>query len=178
MSSVQTTRIGGGAEYALVPARLKQFREDNPRAEIDSNSTIQPDGSVTFKTVIVRDLSDPASARGSGNARYTEEEMKKPKAYEKLQTISIGRALANLGYLNNGEIASSEEMEEFNAFKEQQHAEAVAQAIERLNSARTIEDLKSVFVSLGGLIADEQVIEAKDKRKADLSKKELANATT
>jgi len=174
--SVKTTKIGGGAEYALVPARLMQFREDNPRASIDSNSTIEADGSVTFKTVIIKDQADPYSAKGSGNARYTEAEMQKPKAYEKLQTISIGRALANIGYLNNGEIASSEEMEEFNAYKEQQHAEAVQQAIERLTSARTIEDLKSVFVSLGGLIADEEVIAAKDKRKAELSK-EVSHAS-
>jgi NAD-dependent DNA ligase len=74
----------GDKEYAYVPERLKRFREEHPRAKIDSNPTYNDDGSITFKTTITKDQSDPHSAVGTGNARYTEIELKKPKSFEKL----------------------------------------------------------------------------------------------
>lgn len=155
----------GDKEYRFVPDRIKQFREENPNGDIDTNSTINPDGSVTFKAVVVKDRNSEGSARGSGTARYTENEMKKPKAFEKLETISIGRALSTIGYLNNGEVASSEEMEEFLEFQNQK----IADAIESLNSAENLEQLKKNFMMLGSLMADKAVIEAKDKKKAELN---------
>src|ERR1044072_2785517 len=106
----------GDKDYSLVPERLKKMREENPRASIETEPTYNADGSVTFRATIIRDLADEHSARATGNARYTEIELKKPKAFEKLETVSVGRALANLGYLNDGQIATTEEMEEFEAF--------------------------------------------------------------
>jgi hypothetical protein len=103
----------GDKDYALVPDRLKQFREENPRGSIETQETYNPDGSITFRATIVKDLADENSARATGSARYTEAELKRPKSFEKLETISIGRSLSNLGYLNDGRIASTEEMEEF-----------------------------------------------------------------
>lgn len=159
----------GDKDYSLVPVRLKKFREENPRADIDTNPTLHPDGSVTFKTRIVKDLSDESSARSSGTARYVESEMKKPKAFEKLETISVGRALANLGYLNDGQIATTEEMEEFEKFKTDRKNEAIESAITRIEASQDINGLKSIFVSLGELMTDPDVIAAKDKRKAELN---------
>lgn len=107
----------GTKEYEFVPDRLKRFREEHPRAKIDSNPTYNEDGSITFKTTIIKDQADPYSAVGTGNARYTEVELKKAKAFEKLETISKGRALADIGYLNDGQVATTEELEEFYEFK-------------------------------------------------------------
>lgn len=139
----------GDKDYRLVPARLKQFREENPRADIDTTSTINHDGSVTFKSRIVKDLADENSARSSGTARYTEVEMKKPKAFEKLETISVGRALANLGYLNDGQVATTEEMEEFENYK----FEKVEQAIEQISLAEKRGEFQEI---LGRLSPDQQ----------------------
>ncbi len=157
---VQTTKISGGADYALVPARLKQFREDNPRAKTETTPTIQGD-MVIFKAHIVKDKSDPNSAEATGHSMGKNSGN---KAFEKLETVALGRALAQLGYLNNGEIATTEEMEEFNAYKETQADEAVIQ----LNACKTIDELKEVYLRLGGLLSNPKVIAAKDARKEAL----------
>jgi hypothetical protein len=128
----------GDKEYALVPDRLKKFREENPRASIETEHELQVDGSITFKATIVKDQADPHSARATGNARYTENELKRPKAFEKLETVSVGRALANLGYLNDGQIATSEEMEEWEQAQ-------FGQAVEDLKTAKTREDFKAIM---------------------------------
>ena len=74
----------GDKDYALVPGRLKKFREANPRAGVDTEPTIHEDGSVTFKATIIQDRASEYSATATGNAHYSEVEMKKPKAFEKL----------------------------------------------------------------------------------------------
>jgi hypothetical protein len=154
----------GDKEYALVPDRLKRFREENPRAKIDSNPTYNVDGSITFKTVIVKDQADPHSAIGSGNARYTETELKKPKAFEKLETISKGRALADIGYLNDGQVATTEELEEFYEYKHEKYQE-------QIENATSVPELVQLFNSMNG---DEK------KEFTELlsnKKKELSNAS-
>lgn len=121
----------GDKDYSLVPERLKKMREENPRASIETEPTYNADGSVTFRATIIRDLADEHSARATGNARYTEVELKKAKAFEKLETVSVGRALANLGYLNDGQIATTEEMEEFEAFGVEKAIETIKKATKR-----------------------------------------------
>jgi hypothetical protein len=162
----------GDKDYALVPARLKQMREENPRASVDTEPTYNADGSITFKAIIIRDQSDPYSAKASGTARYTAEELKKPKQFEKLETVAIGRALAVLGYLNDGQIASTEEMEEFHAAKEAAEKERVAgeiaAVIERIEAATTNDELNAAVQSAGSVLKYQEVIEAGKKRRAEL----------
>ena len=131
----------GDKDYALVPDRLKKFREENPRASIDTAPTYNVDGSVTFTATIIKDQSDPHSARATGHARYSEQELKKPKSFEKLETVSVGRSLANLGYLNDGQIATTEEMEEFEEYKLNQAIDAIQTAVKR-------EDFQTILASL------------------------------
>jgi len=166
MNNVKTGMKFGDKGYAFVPDRLKEFREQNPRAKIDSNPTYNEDGSITFKTTITKDQADEHSAIGTGNARYSETELKKIKAFEKLETVSVGRALSNLGYLNSGEIASTEELEEFYEYKDNQ----ILEAVETLQGCKSLDELKQVFMSLGSLMAEKAVVEAKDNRKAELTK--------
>lgn len=161
MNSVKTTKITGGADYALVPARLKQFREDNPRAKTETTPTIDGD-MIIFKAHIVKDKSDPNSAEATGHSMGKNNGN---KAFEKLETVALGRALAQLGYLNNGEIATTEEMEEFNAYRENQINEAIIQ----LNACKTLDELKSVYLGLGSLLSNDKVVKAKDARKAELA---------
>lgn len=153
-----------GKQYATVPERLKEFRELHKRALIETSHTIHEDGSVVFNTRILTDKSDTNSAESTGSAMYTAKQMQGSKAFEKLETISVGRALALLGYLNNGQVATSEEMDEFNAYQD----EKIEQAVDELKSAPTLEDLKTIFMGLGNLIAHSQVIEAKNNRKQEL----------
>lgn len=165
---VKTTKIAGDKDYALVPDRIKEFREANPRAKITTIPTQMEDGGFMFQTTILSDKADENSAEATGTSMYNAIEMKKAKAFEKLETISVGRALALLGYLNNGQVATSEEMVEFEEYKNRNKMEAIENAITSIESTSTMEELKTLFVSLGNLITIQEVVDAKDKRKAEL----------
>jgi hypothetical protein len=156
-----------GKAYATVPARLKVFREENPRGLIETNPTIQADGTLIFKTRIVVDKADPNSAEATGHAFG---KGKGDKDFEKTETISVGRALALLGYMASGDIASSEEMEEFEEYKKEQKQVAITNAIEQINDTKTLEELKTVWTSLGNLIVEKEVQEAKELQKTNLTK--------
>lgn len=150
-------------EYAKVVDRLNEFREENTRGLIETSPEIIND-TIIFKARILKDKSDKNSAEATGHAiaKRTGAE----KQFEKLETLAVGRALAMLGYSAGGEIASSEEMEEYNAWKD----EKVEKAIVDMNLTTKLDDLKKVFMSLGSLMSDSRIIEAKDKRKAELCK--------
>jgi hypothetical protein len=154
-----------GKEYATVPQRLKEFREANPRALIETKPSFNEDGTVVFSARIVKDKADENSAEATGHSWG---KISGEKAFEKLETISTGRALSLLGYLSNGEIASGEEMEEYESYRDGLKAEAINEAIIKLDGAKTLEELKSTFVSLGTVMSEAEVIKAKDKRKAEL----------
>ena len=156
----------GDKDYALVPARLKKFRESNPRASVDTEPTYNADGSITFKATIIQDRANEYSATATGNARYIDVELKKPKSFEKLETISVGRALANIGYLNDGQIATTEEMDEFNDYK----TNKLDEALNDINNCTELEQLKAMFLSLGNLMSDPKIQTAKDLKKLELSK--------
>jgi hypothetical protein len=153
-------------DAARVPDRLKAFREDNPKASIKTTPLYQDDGSLLFRAEIIKDRSDEFSAAATGHARYTAKELSNTKAFEALETMAIGRALAVLGYLNNGEVATTEEMDEFNQYKENR----LESAIEKLNNAKDIDELKSIFLSLDTLVKNPKVVTAKDLKKLELQK--------
>lgn len=159
---VQTIKYQG-RDYAMVAQRLKQFREECPNGLIETEPVIRDDGKVIFKARILRDKNNADSGEATGHA-LSEEVGKGAKQFEKLETIAVGRALALLGYLASGEIASGDEMSEFIAFKEKK----IDDFVELLESAKTIDELKRIFTNGGALIAEKRVIVAKDKRKAEL----------
>lgn len=159
---VKTGKVSGGAEYAYVADRLKQFREDNPNGLIETTPTFNEDGSIMFTTRVLKDKNKPESAEATGHALGKNTGV---KAFEKLETQSVGRALALLGYLASGEIASAEEMEDFYAYQETK----VQEAVDALNDSKTLEELKTVFMGLGPLMAEKAVVDAKNERKTALS---------
>ena len=84
----------------------------------------------------IKDKSNEASAEATGHAFVKVTEKTIEKQFEKLETIAVGRALALLGYSADGEIASSEEMEEFLADKESKRQDAIDEATERIGKDR------------------------------------------
>lgn len=127
MNKVQTINLKGN-EYATVPQRLLEFRNKHPRASVETKPEFQADGMVVFTAKIVKDKSDPNSASATGHSYG---KLTGDKAFEKLETVATGRALALLGYLNNGQIATSEEMQEFEEYQLQQVVEEINQAEKR-----------------------------------------------
>ena len=162
MKKVDTIDLKGKA-YAQVSDRIKAFREDCPRGSITIfPPEIREDGMII---VGVRVLKDKANEAVSGEAtQYAMGEVGKEKIFEKLQTVATGRALAMLGYMMSGEIASSEEMEEFNEYKEDKLREQRIEAIFNIESSKNLEELKKNFMN-SGLMFDEEVVIAKDKMK-------------
>ena len=90
------------------------------------------------------------------------------KDFEKLESIAVGRALAMLGYGADGEIATSEEMEEFHEYQATEREKAVMIAIEKLEECKTLTELQEVFIGLAELKTIQQVIDKKDELKTKL----------
>lgn len=141
MTKIKTMKVGQ-ADYAKVADRLKIFREENPRGSIETQGEIK-DGVIIFRTTIIKDLSDAHSARATGTA--LQEVSKKTKEFEKTESISVGRALALLGYLASGEIASSEEMEEFQSYKEQQRLQAIEELKSKVDEIKDKNSLREFY---------------------------------
>jgi hypothetical protein len=142
MNKVDTISLKGN-DYALVPARLKAFREANPRASVDTEPTVQADGTVIYKATIIADQSKEDSPKATGHA-YGKIVGGEAKAFEKLETNAVGRALALLGYLNNGQIATTEEMAEYEEYKEERWLEVVGE----IHSATKREEFQTIMAGL------------------------------
>lgn len=170
-------------DLARVGDRLFQFREDYPRSKIITKHHFEANGTTTMKSFIWKDkkdtvyhegitVLDSADAVGIAND-VTVRDMNgsvqvENKAMEKLETVANGRALASLGYMKDGQVASTEEMEQFEAYKEERQEQAIAEAVYKIQNATDTDNLKEVFMSLGALIAQEKVVAAKDAKKKEL----------
>ena len=151
--------------YAKVADRIKEFREECPNGIIETVPNFKDDGVVYFSCRILKDKANTNSGEATGNSFG---KVDNDKVFEKLETIAVGRALAMLGYMSSGEVASSEEMEEFNAYRDSK----IEDAIFEMGTIETLEELKKYYMSLGNFISDSRIIEAKDKRKAEIAAKE------
>jgi hypothetical protein len=157
-----------GNEYARVPERIRLFREDCPSGKIITKHEVNDKGETIFKSYVWKDKRDVKysdngqvildSADSNGTAKNT---VKGDKDFEKLETISIGRGLAILGYLASGEVASGEEMEEYYREKEErdrlaaiQHRE---QVVDNLRACLDLDTLRDTFVH-SGLTNDPEIV--------------------
>ena len=163
VKKTKTMKVQGGAEYAQVHDRIKEFRTDCPNGSIKTKPEMLDDGQLFFKATVIKDLSDESSARADGSSYG---KSTGTKSFEKLETSAVGRALAFLGYGADGAIASSEEMEDFFAYKEEKKMEVIVD----IQKIKTLDELKTYFLSLGSLMADKAVIKAKDEMKVKLEK--------
>jgi dihydroneopterin aldolase len=145
---VKTTKITGGADYAKVSDRLKAFRADNPRALIETTPLPQEGGMMMFKARIIKDKADENSAESTGHALQTKTGT---KDFEKLETVAVGRALALLGYAVDGEIASSDEMEEFENYKQTQKEIMLFDMQEKIQGIDNLADLRILYNETRGL---------------------------
>ena len=144
---IATIKIGAGIDYAKVSERIKEFRGDCPNGLIETTPTI--DGNmVMFKARVLKDKAKPESAEATGHAIG---ENKGAKAFEKLESIAVGRALALLGYMASGEIASSEEMEEFQEYVEDKKQEALLNFQAEVSAIKDLEALRVFYLSHRGL---------------------------
>jgi len=167
MKNIKTIKVGGGADYAKVSDRLKEFRTNNPNGKIETKPIILDDGMVMFTAFILKDKSDINSAEATAHALQTKKGI---KDFEKLETVAVGRALALLGYGATGEIASSEEMENFMQFQIEKKEKQTEESTDKLNSSKNLEELGNVWVNLS-VEMKEELKELKDKLKKSYDNK-------
>ena len=170
--------------YAKVADRLNEFRSANPRSKISVKFSYNEKGDLTHHAYIWKDKTDfydllksgvnareaLESADAEGSSLMYADKVKAEKGFEKNETIAIGRALAILGYAGSGEIASSEEMEEFEDFKKQKAEDAKAEALDQLAKAKDMKALLKVWQSL----TKEQQLDKEVQDKKNSMKKELS----
>lgn len=165
-----TISYGSVKAYAQVKDRIKEFRTDCPNGLIETTPTIT-DTQVIFKARIVKDKSNPASAEATGHSmgevKQTKNGKDVEKVFEKQESIAVGRALALLGYASDGEIASSEEMEEFLADKEEKRTDAIMEVTEAIGNCATLEELKTLWSGLTGEMKT-QVKQTQEAKKLQL----------
>jgi len=164
MKKTKTIKLNGKTDYAKVAQRIQEFREANPRGLIDTTPTIQGE-LIMFRARVLKDKGDETSAEASGHSYGAN---KGEKAFEKLETIAVGRALALLGYGSDGEIASSEEMDEFLQYQEDKLADQVKEAGLKLKKSKTIDDLKTIWADLP-IDVKAELEEVKEAMKTKLS---------
>ena len=153
-----------GKEYATVPTRIKEFRKDCPFGDIKTEYKIEGD-QIVFTAYILKNKNDINSASSNGHAIG---KLVGLKAFEKLETISIGRALAILGYMASGEIASGEEMEAFYSYQNEMKEEMIKGAIIDLEDCKTLVQLQEKWATLGRATIEPEVLAKKDALKAIL----------
>ncbi len=154
---VKTMKLQG-KDYAKVADRVLEFRKDCPKGVVETSFTQLEDGQMVLKATITKEEGVYATGQSMGKVSGT-------KGFEKLESIAVGRALAFLGYAASGEIASSEEMQEFLDYQETKKEDAIVD----LNNCETLDELKKCFLNLGkGLMADKEIIKTKDTLKTKL----------
>ncbi len=184
MKQVKTTKIKGNVDYAKVADRLLEFRSQNPRSKISIKYSYDEAGNLTHTARIWKDKTEcyellkagvnaeaiAESADAEASAFMFAEQLKKEKGFEKNESIAVGRALAILGYAVSGEIASSEEMEEFEDWKNQQAEESRAKVLESITNAKSIDELLAIWKSLTKeQQLDKEIAARKDAKKGELS---------
>lgn len=180
---IKTVKIGGGIDYAKVADRIKIFWEENPNGKIDTEREDISDNKVCFIARIWRDSkvildlatvgTDVNIIKLTANAMASADAAKKgDKENEKLETVAVGRALAMLGYLASGEVASREEMEQFEAYKADLFQDEIDKTIEKMKKAKTIDELRKLYVSLSAELRNNpKILNIKDELKKKLTEK-------
>lgn len=152
-----------GKQYAQVAERLRAIHEDHKDFDINTTYHFTEAGNVIFTaTLTIRDKKDV-----KGPVVYTGHSFGKNgavKAFEKQETIAVGRALAFAGYHADGEIASADEMKEYGNEADQ---EAIFEGIAAIQSAKNVKEMEKAYKNLPLAIQrSKEVIEAgKAKRK-------------
>ena len=150
-----------GKTYAPVSSRVEEFHKDHKDGSISTDTTFS-DGYVIVKaTVSFSDRTFTGHSYGT---------VKGEKAFEKLETTAVGRALAFAGYLAGGEIASYDEMQDYvdtenaaQANSEPLSPMSVDDAFKKIGAVTSVEELNKVYKSLSPQMQKDEEVIAKCK---------------
>lgn len=101
-------------DYEPVEERIRAFYADHPNGRITTELLHYDGDGVTFRASVWRDVDPDPLPWATGHAHGL---LVKPKALEFVETVSIGRALANANYAKQGARMSREESEAYQEAK-------------------------------------------------------------
>ena len=138
MEQMDTVKVAGGADYAMVVTRIHKFVEHYKNGQIITELVKYDDltGEAIFKANIIVD----GIIRGTGHAMEVRgaSNINKTSHIECAETSAIGRALAfGIGLMPSGSIASYEEVEnaKLQQSKIEEHEKMFKIALEFLSTA-------------------------------------------
>ena len=103
-------------DYEPVADRIRAFYNDHPQGRIITDCISLDGDQVTFRASVYRDIDPDPHPAATGHAHGL---LTGHKVVEKIETVSIGRALRNLNYSADGG-SSREEMQEYDDVTEVQ----------------------------------------------------------
>lgn len=167
MKKLKTINLQG-KQYAQVAERLRAIHEDHKDFDIVTSYEVTEGGAVVFTaSLTIRDkaeVKNPVVYTGHSYAKLAG-----AKAFEKQETIAVGRALAFAGYHADGEIASADEMQDMSV-KDTVDLDVLAEGVMQITGAETVEELESIYKGLPiGVRKASEVINAGKKRKKELT---------
>ena len=107
MSTVKTIKLKG-KDYVPVDERLRYFNAHNTNGQISTVVTFN-ERTVYFRAKVTPDIKNPDRFF----IGHSFGELGTEKAFEKLETVAVGRALAFMGIGIIGGIASADEIQKF-----------------------------------------------------------------
>jgi len=140
MTQLKTITLSG-KQYAQVAERLRAVHDQHKNFDIVTTYEVTPAGSVVFTaTLTIRDADKTTVYTGHSFGA-----LKAAKAFEKQETIAVGRALAFAGYHADGEIASADEMAEY---EDSADSEMVTTAVSTIQKAKDLKELKKAYEAM------------------------------
>lgn len=124
---MKTITIKGGVEYAQVKDRLKEFHKMYPKGCVHTKYL----GDGVFRARVFIDDGDFYTGHSKVGTGI--------KAFEKAETVAVGRALAFLGIMADGAIATAEEMEEIDITNTDEYKDAIYRLESELELAERID---------------------------------------
>lgn len=142
--TVQIKTKQGPTDYAKVSARLAEMHADTKQSSVETHVSFH-----SFNRVWCLCKARVTTPRGKYTGHAMGQMSGEVKALEKLETIAVGRALAFAGYLASGEIASFEEMAEYNS----SHNVFINACLAQIAASKK-EDLDSIREKVKQMVSD------------------------
>lgn len=155
MAKTKTINLSQGGreiEYAKVSSRVAEFHKLNKQTSIRTTFEFK-EGWAIFKAMVIPDVANLEryfNGSSIGKVGAT-------KAFEKLETIAVGRALAFAGFLSDGEIASIEEMA---VYAESKPVSDNTSALEKLKATKTKGELGKAWAFLSQAEREDKEVQA------------------
>lgn len=134
-SSIVSTDIGKGREYAEVNQRIKAFRMLMPNGAIETELISLVDGIAIFKAT-VKDEDGKVLGTGTAYEKEGSSFINKTSYIENCETSAVGRALAMCGLGIDLSIASYEEVKNAQLNQQTEEDKAVAKAFDNVSATK------------------------------------------